>query len=187
MARHALPDHVHEAGFPFLLLHSCVPPPAPIHPAYWPLLTLLLVLLTMSWSGPKLLSLESSVFMVLRNFLPGESLTGVSSNHKLVFHKLVSPRGCLIRIWVHFTAFLPSGCVVLGRHFTFPGPGSLSGEKSLPFDSEGTSLAPIFSEAPFQVWGMIAKQDQNALPFPFSYSLPILCKDEVIWTDFLLD
>lgn len=140
VARHALPDHVHEAGFPFMLLHSCVPPPQPQYTLLTdPCQHYCWYYLQCHGQVQGWLSLEFSVFMVLRNFLPGESLTGVSSNHKLVFHKLVSPRGCLIRIWVHFTGFLPSGCVVLGRHFTFPGPGSLSGEKSLPFDSEGTS------------------------------------------------
>lgn len=47
----------------------------------------------------RLLNLELYAFMVLRSFLPGERLTGISPYHYPVFYKPTSPRNCLIRIY----------------------------------------------------------------------------------------
>ena len=68
-------------------------------PYLGPLPALLLLSLAMSWPDSKLLNLELYALVVLRNFLPGERLTGISPYHYPAFYKPISPRNCLIRTY----------------------------------------------------------------------------------------
>lgn len=88
----------------------------------------------------------------------------------------MSPRSCLIRIYVYFLQLFCHLAVWSGSHFSFLGPGFLSGERSLPFDLEGTSGSNTlcFSEVPFQAWCKNVRQDQNVPACPFPFSLPVL-------------
>lgn len=99
MARHAFRDHDHEAEFPFPHLHSCAYTHTHTHCLLTSCHHYCCYYLQCHGQFQRWLSLELSVFMALRNFLPGESLTGVSSNYYLIFHTPMSPRSCFIGIY----------------------------------------------------------------------------------------